>query len=112
MGVVRTRIVRGDVWLVNLDPTMGAEIKKTRPCLVISPPEIHDHLRTVLMAPLTSKGFAAPFRISINFEGVAGLVLLDQVRAVDKLRLTRRLGTIPEEALLMVLAALQEMFAP
>jgi mRNA interferase MazF len=110
--MVRARLARGEVWLVCLDPTLGAEIKKTRPCLVVSPQELHDPLRTALVAPLTSKGFPAPFRIAVNFAGVAGLVLLDQIRSVDKMRLTRRLGAVSDDELGQVLATLQELFAP
>lgn len=103
---------RGDVWLVSLDPTLGAEIKKTRPCLVVSPPEIHDALRTALVAPLTSKGFPAPFRIPVVFGGTSGLVLLDQIRTVDKLRLVKRLGPVQDGELQQVLEVLQELFSP
>ena len=76
-------VKRGDIWLVNLDPTIGSEIQKSRPCLVISPPELHDHLRTVIVAPMTSKGFTAPFRIPVTHAGTKGLILLDQLRTVD-----------------------------
>lgn len=67
---------RGDIWLVNLDPTVGSEIKKARPCVVVSPPELNDHLRTVIVAQMTSKGFAAPFRIPVTHAGTKGLILL------------------------------------
>lgn len=109
--MVKPRLQRGEVWLVNLDPTLGAEIKKTRPCLVVSPPELHDALRTALIVPLTSKGFPAPFRIAVEFDGVAGLALLDQIRTVDKVRLVKRLGAIDEVALQATLETLQELFA-
>ena len=109
--MVRQRLQRGDVWLVNLDPTLGAEIKKTRPCLLVSPPELHDYLRTALVVPLTSKGFAAPFRIAVEFEGVSGLALLDQIRTVDKQRLVKRLGAIDDAVLTVILETLQELFA-
>ena len=108
--VVPHRLRRGEVWLICLDPTIGAEIKKTRPCLIISPPEIHDHLRTALVAPLTSKGFAAPFRLPVVFGGTPGLVLLDQMRAVDKARLVKRLGEVDEATLMATLGALREAF--
>lgn len=108
--VVAQRLRRGEVWLICLDPTVGAEIKKTRPCLIVSPPEINDHLRTALVAPLTSKGFAAPFRLPVAFGGTSGLVLLDQLRAVDKARLVKRLGEIDEAALTATLDALREAF--
>jgi mRNA interferase MazF len=82
--VVKNVVARGEIWLVNLDPTVGSEIKKSRPCVVISPPEMHDYLRTVIMALMTTKGFPAPFRIPLTHGGKKGLVLLDQVRAIDK----------------------------
>ena len=90
-------VVRGEVWLIEmdeLDPTVGSEIQKTRPCMVISPPELHDHLRTVIVAPMTSKGFAAPFRVAVTHGGTKGLILLDQARMVDKVRLAKRLGVV------------------
>ena len=111
MGVVKVPVRRGDVWLACLDPTQGAEIRKTRPCLVVSPPEIHDFLRTALIVPMTSKGFPAPFRISIDFSGKAGLLLLDQIRVVDKSRLVKRLGAVEDNILKTALDTLQELFA-
>jgi mRNA interferase MazF len=110
--MVKAQVRRGEVWLVCLDPTLGAEIKKTRPCLVVSPPEIHDHLRTSLVIPMTSKGFPAPFRVSVTFSGVQGLLLLDQLRVVDKARLIKRLGSVDDGVLHSVLTTLQELFAP
>ena len=104
-------VVRGDVWLVALDPTMGSEIQKTRPCVVISPAEMHDHLRTVLVAPMTSKGRAAPFRIPVTFKRKQGLILLDQIRAVDKVRLVKKEGAVADKTLLDTLRTLQEVFA-
>jgi len=77
-------VKRGEVWLVILDPTVGREIQKTRPCIVISPPEINDHLGTVLVAPMTTGSHPAPFRVPVKFQGKSGLVLLDQARAIDK----------------------------
>ena len=85
-------VKRGDIWLVNLDPTIGSEIKKTRPCVVISPPEMHDHLRTVMIAPMTTGSHPAPFRIAVRHGGKSGLILLDQIRSVDKTRLVKRHG--------------------
>jgi mRNA interferase MazF len=111
MGVVKIPVRRGEVWLACLDPTQGAEIKKTRPCLVVSPPEIHDFLRTALIVPMTSKGFPAPFRIPIDFSGKAGLLLLDQIRVVDKSRLVKRLGAVEDSVLQTTLDTLQELFA-
>ncbi|MBS0404652.1 MAG: type II toxin-antitoxin system PemK/MazF family toxin [Proteobacteria bacterium] len=103
-------VKRGDIWLVNLDPTVGSEIQKTRPCVVISPAELHDHLRTVIVAPMTSKGFAAPFRVPVTHAGTKGLIVLDQMRTVDKIRLAKRLGAISAKTLSATLAALQEIF--
>ena len=80
-------MTRGEIWLVNLDPTIGSEIRKTRPCVVVSPAEMHDHLRTVIVAPMTTKSRAAPFRVGVTHGGQKGLILLDQMRAVDKARL-------------------------
>lgn len=105
-------MMRGDIWLVNLDPTVGSEIQKTRPCVVISPAEMHDHLRTVLVAPMTTKSRPAPFRIPVSHSGQKGLILLDQLRAVDKIRLVKKAGALPAKALDQTLAALQETFAP
>jgi mRNA interferase MazF len=104
-------VVRGEVWLVALDPTMGSEIQKTRPCVVVSPPEMHDHLRTVIVAPMTSKGRAAPFRIPVTFKRKRGLLLLDQLRAVDKLRLLKKEGAVSDKTLQDALRTLQEVFA-
>lgn len=103
-------VKRGEVWLVNLDPTAGSEIKKTRPCIIVSPPEMHDYLRTVIVAPMTTGSKPAPFRISISFQGKRGLILLDQIRALDKVRLVRRLGKAAEKTLTTTLRTLQEVF--
>ena len=102
---------RGEVWLVNLDPTIGSEIQKTRPCVVISPPELHDHLRTALIAPMTTGSHPAPFRIPVRHGGKQGLILLDQIRAVDKVRLVKRTGAIAPNTLSATLAVLGEIFA-
>ncbi|MFL9889276.1 type II toxin-antitoxin system PemK/MazF family toxin [Paraburkholderia agricolaris] len=104
-------VVRGEVWLVALDPTLGSEIQKTRPCVVVSPPEMHDHLRTVIVAPMTSKGRSAPFRIPLTFKRKQGLILLDQIRAVDKVRLVKKEGVIADKTMLDTLRTLQEVFA-
>lgn len=103
--------MRGEVWLVTLDPTLGSEIQKTRPCVVVSPPEMHDHLRTVVVAPMTSKGRSAPFRIPVTFKRKQGLILLDQIRAVDKVRLVKKEGAVADKTLLDTLRTLQEVFA-
>ena len=102
---------RGEIWLVNLDPTIGSEIKKSRPCVIVSPAELNDHLRTVVVAPMTSKGFAAPFRVPVTHAGTKGLILSDQIRTVDKRRLSKRLGAISAKTLAATLAILQELFA-
>ncbi len=102
---------RGEIWLVNLDPTIGSEIKKTRPCVIVSPQELNQHLRTVMMAPMTSKGFAAPFRVPVTHAGTKGLIVLDQMRAVDKQRLVKKLGQVSAKTMERVLKTLQELFA-
>jgi mRNA interferase MazF len=101
----------GDIWLVNLDPTVGSEIKKSRPCVVMSPAELNDNLRTVMVAPMTSKGFAAPFRVPVTQAGTKGLIVLDQLRTVDKVRLVKRLGAVSAKTLTAALTTLQEVFA-
>lgn len=102
---------RGEVWLACLDPTVGSEIQKTRPCLIVSPAEIHDHLRTVIVAPMTSGSRPAGFRVPVHFQGVDGLILLEQGRALDKQRLVKRLGAVPESVLRQVLKTLRELYA-
>jgi mRNA interferase MazF len=104
-------ITRGEVWLAALDPTIGSEIQKTRPCIVISPPEIHDYLRTVMVAPMTTRSRPAPFRIPISFGRKNGLILLDQLRTLDKQRLVRRLGAVEPKTLRATLARLRDIFA-
>lgn len=104
-------VARGDIWLVALDPTLGSEIQKTRPCVVVSPPEMHDHLRTVIVAPMTSKGASAPFRIPVSFKRKQGLVLLDQLRTVDQARLVRKEGAVADNTLSNALLTLREVFA-
>jgi len=88
------------------------EIKKSRPCVIVSPGELNDNLRTVIVAPMTSKGFAAPFRVPLTHAGTKGLIVLDQVRAVDKVRMVRRLAAVSPKTLGAVIATLQEIFAP
>jgi len=102
---------RGEVHLVRLDPTMGSEIKKTRPCLVVSPDELNVHLRTAIIAPMTTGGRAYPWRIRCRFQNRSGYVALDQLRTVDQERLVKRLGAVSPETLGSVLESLQEMFA-
>ena len=104
-------VARGEVWLARLDPTEGREIQKTRPCLVISPPEIHDYLDTILAAPLTSGSYPARYRIATRFNEKDNLILLEQIRVLDKRRLLRLLGRIESKTLSSVLTTLQELFA-
>jgi mRNA interferase MazF len=104
-------VKRGEIWLVNLDPTIGSEIRKSRPCIVVSPAELNDHLRTVIVAPMTSKGFAAPFRVPVSHGGTKGFIVLDQVRAVDKARLAKKTGAVSGKTLTAALKTLQEVFA-
>lgn len=112
MGVGLTGVVRrGDVFLVALDPTMGREIKKTRPCAVLSPDELNQHLSTVMVAPMTTGGHRYPFRVSCRFQKKNGFVVLDQIRAVDADRLVRKLGRLSPAAMSASLGILQEMFA-
>lgn len=101
---------RGEIWLAALDPTVGSEIQKTRPCLIVSPPEMHDHLRTAIVAPMTTGGRPAGFRVALTFKRKRGLVLLDQIRAIDKRRLVKRLGKASDATLAAVLAGLREAF--
>ena len=108
MGMV---IKRFDVFLVNLDPTVGHEIKKTRPCLVISPDEMNSHISTVIVTPMTIKGRKYPTRISCSFQGKSGQIILDQIRTIDKERLVKKLGTISKNSQTKTLHVLQEMFS-
>lgn len=108
--MVKKEIQRFDIWLVQLDPTQGSEIKKTRPCVILSPDEMSS-LTTALVAPMTSKGFAYPTRIQCTFEGKSGLILLDQMRAVDKTRLVQKLGVISQPVQIELIRCLQELFA-
>jgi len=111
MAVVKARHPkRGDVHLTGLAPTRGRGIKKTRPCVVVSPDELNAHLQTVIVAPLTSSGKAYPFRVPCVFDKKKGLIVLDQLRTVDRERLLRRLGSVTEVELDSTLALLREMF--
>jgi mRNA interferase MazF len=103
-------IRRFDVFLVNLDPTIGAEIRKTRPCTVVSPDEINHHLRTVIVAPMTTKGQASPTRVACRFKGKNGQVVLDQIRTVDRARLVKKMGRLDPTTATEALQVLQEMF--
>jgi mRNA interferase MazF len=103
---------RGEVWTARFDPAEGNEIQKTRPGVIVSPPEIHDHLRIVLIAPLTSGSRPAPYRVPTTFGGRPGFVLLEQTRTMSKQRLIARRGLLDDQELDGVLAGLQAMFAP
>jgi mRNA interferase MazF len=96
---------------VILDPAVGSEIRKSRPCVVVSPPEMHDYLRTVIVAPMTTKSRSAPFRLPLSHGGKKGLILLDQIRSVDKSRLAKKLGNVSGRTLSIVLDTQQEVFA-
>lgn len=104
-------VKRFDVFLVGLDPTVGSEIHKTRPCLVTSPDEMNQHIRTVIIAPMTSTSKDYPTRVSCIFRKKHGHIVLDQIRTIDKARLLKSLGTIDSKAQLDVVSALQRMFA-
>ena len=104
-------VQRFDVWLVVLDPTVGGEIQKTRPCLVISPDEMNAHIATVIIAPMTTKGREYPTRVKCRFQGKSGQVVLDQLRTVDKTRLVKRLGRLDTRTADIVLEVLSELFA-
>jgi mRNA interferase MazF len=104
-------VQRFDVFLVNLDPTIGSETRKTRPCLVISPDEMNRYIATVIVAPMTTKGRSYPTRVTFQFRGKEGQVVLDQIRTIDKSRLVRKLGRIDETTQADVLTTLAELFA-
>ncbi len=103
---------RGEVFLVDLDPTRGSEIRETRPCLVVSPDELNVHLRTRIVAPLTTGGQSYPFRVPCRFQGKTDYIVLDQIRTIDHERLRRRLGRLGPATLGKTLSVLQEMFSP
>ena len=102
---------RFEVWLVTLDPTVGSEIRKTRPALVVSPNEMNDHIATVIIAPMTTKGRDYPTRVPCSFQGKTGQVVLDQLRTVDRARLVKRLGALDTATSEVVLETLAELFA-
>jgi mRNA interferase MazF len=105
-------INRFDVFLINLDPTIGVEIKKTRPCVIVSPNEMNRQIKTVIIAPMTTKGIAYPTRVACKFQGKQGQVVLDQIRTVDKTRLAKKLGRVDGKTQSEILTVLAEMFAP
>jgi mRNA interferase MazF len=102
----------GEIWLAQLDPTIGSEIQKTRPCVVVSPDDMNAHLRTVIVAPMTTGARPAGFRIPLTFQGKQGLIVLDQIRALDRVRLVKRLGALRPQTLALTQQTLQAMFAP
>ena len=108
MAVVVNRF---DVYLINLDPTVGSEIQKTRPCLIISPDEMNKYIRTVIVAPLTTVGKVYPTRVSCKFKKKKGQIVLDQIRTIDKTRLIKKLGSIDPETQVEVISVLQRLFA-
>jgi mRNA interferase MazF len=107
---VTESVARGEIWLAALDPTIGSETRKTRPCVIISPAEMHDFLRIVTVAPMITGARPAPYRIPVKFRRKDGLILLDQLRTLDKRQLVNRLGAITGGTLRLTLAALREMF--
>jgi mRNA interferase MazF len=102
---------RFDVYLTNLDPTIGSEIQKTRPCLIISPDEMNRHIRTVIVAPMTTSGKDYPTRVTCKFKKKKGQIVLDQIRTIDKTQLIKKLGTIDPEIQMEVISVLQRLFA-
>jgi mRNA interferase MazF len=102
----------GEIWLAQLDPTVGSEIQKTRPCVVVSPDVMNAHLRTVIVAPMTTGSRPAGFRVALIFQGKQGLILLDQMRTLDRVRLVKRMGALRPATLATTLRTLQAMFAP
>ena len=104
-------VSRGDIFLVALNPTRGSEIRKTRPCVIVSPDELNSHLRTFIVPPLTTGGHPYPFRVRCTFDGKDGHVVADQLRAVDRERLVKQLGSLSEATLNELLGVLQAMFA-
>jgi mRNA interferase MazF len=108
--VVSAKPLRGEVWLADLDPTTGSEIRKTRPCLIVSPDSMNQHLHTITAMPLTSGSHPAPFRVAVRFQGKDGLLLADQLQTLDKRRFVKRLGKVSGPTLAAALSVLREMF--
>ena len=106
------QVKTGEIWLASLDPTVGSEIQKTRPCVLVSPAEMHDFLRTVIVAPMTTGSRPAGFRIPVTFMGKSGLILLDQIRTLNKSRLVKRVGAVHPTTLEKILRTLQAVFEP
>src|SRR5690242_4903241 len=111
VAIAKRPVLRGEVCLIALDPTRGSEIRKTRPCVVVSPDELNQHLRTVIVAPMTTGGQEYPWRVSCKFRNRSGFVAIDQVRTVDTDRIAKRLGRIQPSILESILRVMQEMFA-
>ena len=111
MELVTNSPKRDEVWLVELDPSRGSEIRKTRPCLIVSPDEMNCHLMTPIVAPMTTAERAYPTRVAVTFQGKKGQVALDQIRAVDRQRLLKKLGSVSPKTAVVVSATLAEMFA-
>ncbi len=109
--VARGAFARGDVHLVQLDPTRGSELRKSRPCVIVSPDELNAHVRTVIVAPMTTSGGAYPWRVLCRFQHRTGFVAIDQLRTVDGGRLVKRLGRLSPDATTAVLDTLQRLFA-
>lgn len=107
-----TTLRRGDVCMIQLDPTRGSEIRKTRPCVVVSPDELNNHLRTLIVAPMTTGGHAYPWRVACRFQNRSGFVAVDQIRTIDTERISKRLGRLNAATFQSVLSVLQEMFSP
>ncbi len=105
-------VTRSEVYLIDLEPTVGSEIQKTRPCLVVSPDELNRHVRTIIVAPMSTKGRLYPTRIPCRFKRKQGMVVLDQLRTVDTSRIVRKLGRLDSRTMATVLSVLGEMFAP
>jgi len=103
-------VERGEVYLVNLEPTVGSEVRKTRPCVIVSPDEMNQSIRTIVIAPMTSKQKNYKSRVALRFDGKQGQVMLDQIRTIDKKRLITKLGTLSVKELKSILSVLQEMF--
>ena len=101
----------GEIWLAQLDPTVGSEIRKTRPCVVVSPDDMNMHLRTVIVAPMTTGSRPARFRVPLTFQQKQGLIMLDRIRTLDRVRLVKRLGSLRAQTLTLTLQTLQAMFA-
>lgn len=103
-------VTRGEVWLANFDPTVGHEIQKTRPCVIVSPDELNAVVRTILVAPMTTGGWATSFRVPVVFQGKDGLIVPDQMRSIDRRRLRKKLGMLPDDDLQALLGVIRTIF--